>query len=385
MIEKIYVKDYIITYEKFNNYLNTLLKKNKSKFIKDFPIGITSFGYTIDHYKIGNGKNHVIVLGATHGTEIITSYFVLEMISTLLEDTTLYLNLSKNFTFHFIPILNPEGYIISTSCLPFNFKDYSINEIEKISSKYLKKYNIDDNLASKNMKVPKLHREVLKASTSFINNTALQKEVDIILKKCKLGGNVTPTWSANGKGIDINSNSIHKFKEITALRKSQKFAPLRYNDIPVTNPSPMSYPGFSTFEKRCPENLALYKFIDTLFNYNLNYSVKDKLVAIFSYHATGGQIYGFPDNKYSSLSQISLHLNSMNVYSKYTGYSKINETLKYGIMDFYRIVLDDVLCLTIELSKKNGNPIGPLSNIEDFNKDIINNKLAIFKTIENLI
>lgn len=387
MTEKIYLKDYVLTYDKLNNYINFLLKKYKDKFIKEDIIGKTCFNYDINSYKIGYGKNHVLILGTTHGTEIITTYFVLETITTILEDTTLYLEYSKNFTFHFIPLLNPEGFIISTSSLPHNFKTSDIKEIEKISTKYLKSYNIDDKIADtqKNVKVPKLYRQVLTSNLSHIPNECMRRKVSNILNNCLLKEDVLPTWSANGSGIDINSNSIHKFKKMVALRKKQRFGKLRYNDIPVTKPSPISYPGISTFEVRCPENLALYKYIDKLFLNNMNYSTKDKLVAIFSYHSTGGEIYGFPDIEYVDLKQVRLHLNAMNIYSKYTGYKKINEVLKYGIMDFYRIVLDDVVTLTIELSKKNGNPIGPLSNIEEFNKEILDNKKAIFATIDSLI
>ena len=70
-------------------------------------------------------------------------------------------------------------------------------------------------------------------------------------------------WASNGLGVDQNSNSIHRFKEMKTLRKKQKCAALRYNIIPVTMPSPMSYPGEFTFD-RSLENLSLYRYINYL-------------------------------------------------------------------------------------------------------------------------
>ena len=67
-----------------------------------------------------------------------------------------------------------------------------------------------------------------------------------------------------------------------------------------------------------------------------------------------------------------------------TGYTKINEKLKYGVMDFYRVALDNVCSLTIELSKVNANPIGYLSNIDNFKDEIIANKKALIKTIDKV-
>lgn len=386
MNEKIYLKDYILNYDKLNNYLIFLEKKYYSKFKKEKSIGKTTLGYDINIYKIGHGKKHVLIMGATHGTEIVTVYFVLELIITLLEDTKIYLKYNKDFTFHFIPLVNPEGFIISTSSLHNNLNTKNLYEIEKISKKYLQCYNIDDKIAMNqaDVKVSKLYRNVLQSKICDLPIN-FKSNVKKILMNCNLDEGVLPTWSANSCGIDINSNSIHKFKEIVALRKKQKFAKLRYNDIPVNKPSPMSFPGKFTFELRCPENLALYNYIDSLFSKNLDYSCKDNLVALFSYHSTGGEIYGYPDINYASLRQIRMHIDAMEIYSKYTGYKKINENLKYGIMDFYRIILDDVVSLTIELSKLNGNPIGPFSDINLLNNEIINNKKAIFATLDSFI
>lgn len=381
MEEKIYLKNYIMSYEKIINTLYVLLFNNKTK-IEKKRLGNTTFNYSIDCYKIGNGKNHVLLYGTTHGCEIISAYFILEMIISLLE-------LDKNsdllnyYTFHLIPILNPEGYIISSSNVISNFSNKNINdikEIECIASKYLEIYNKDDEIALTGKKVPKAFYDILKSSILNIPNTGLAKKVFNILKNCNLNEKVLPVWTANGMGVDPNSNSINCFKEIVNLRKKEKFAYLRYNDIPVTRPSPMSFPGIGTF-CNCPENYILYNYINGLYTLNYNSANDEKLIAVFSYHSTGGEIYGFPSEKCMDKKVEEFYTNGMNKYKEATDYKIILPETKYGVMDYYRDSLKGVLCLTIELSNLNANPIGPFSNINELNIEIINNKKAIISTI----
>lgn len=316
------------------------------------------------------------------GCEIITVYFILEFIISLLKDNELYEKYSNNYTFHFIPILNPEGYIISTSNVLKNTSNLSKKELEKLATEYLLAYEQDDYLSMQGKCLDKKYKKILTSSILNIENRFLRKSVKNILKRCNLNEDVLPIWSANGKGIDINSNSIHRFKEIKSLRKAQKYGPLRYNDIKTTIPSPLSFPGNATFEKRVPENLGLYKYIKEI--YNLKDDTDESLLAIFSYHSTGGEIYGFCDKEFADKSNIQVQLTGMNEYSKCTNYSLINESLKYGVMDYYRVALSNVCSLTIELSKKNGNPIGFLSNIESFLNEINDNKNALLNTIDKI-
>ena len=60
----------------------------------------------------------------------------------------------------------------------------------------------------------------------------------------------------------------------------------------------------------------------------------------------------------------------------------MEDKYKFGVMDYYRECLDNVLSLTIELSKLNANPIGPFSNIELLNNEIIENKNSIIATLD---
>lgn len=381
-MEKNYLNKYVLSYNSIQNLLKYFEKNYSDRFFFDKLVCNTNFGYKVNSYKIGKGKKHIILFGATHGCEIISVYFILELMTTLLVNKDLYNEYSKKYSFHFIPILNPEGYIISSSNVLPNLKNLSSEDIEKLACNYLTSYEQDDYLSLQGKYIDKKYKKVLKSSILNINDRNLQLSVKKILRNCKLQDDVLPIWSANGMGYDINSNSIHKFKEIKNLRKKQKYAALRYNDIPVTKPSPMSYPGNKTFDKKVPENLGLYKYIKRI--YSLKDLSDEKLIAVFSYHSTGGEIYGFPDIEYANKNQIDIQAIGMHEYSKYTKYTLINEKQKYGLMDFYRVALDNVCSLTIELSKVNANPIGFLSNISNFLEEIKANKKAVFFTIDKL-
>ena len=50
-----------------------------------------------------------------------------------------FLEILKEYTLDFIPIVNPEGYIITTSAIRTQIpRDMSSSDIEKICSKYLR-------------------------------------------------------------------------------------------------------------------------------------------------------------------------------------------------------------------------------------------------------
>ena len=364
-MNRIYLNDYVLSYQKIVNMLNLLCIKKDC--ITKECIGKTAFGYDILCYKIGKGDKHILLIGATHGLENITAFFVIDFLFTVLNNR----NLQNRYTFHFIPVLNPEGYVISSSNVLKNIKNLNDYELEILSYKYMNVYNKCDELAKKGCKIKNGFYSILKSSVENIDNFYLRNNVKRILNSCNLSENVLPIWAANGLGVDQNSNSIHKFCEIKKLRQSQKCAALRYNIIPVTIPSPMSYPGEFTFD-RSLENLSLYRYVDKLYNNN-------NLKFIFSFHSTGGEIYGYPDT--CDINIINRYEKYMELYSEFTGYRIINEKLKYGVMDYYRKNLEKSICLTIELSKFNGNPIGPFSNLDKFKLDILNNKNAIIQII----
>lgn len=137
----------------------------------------------------------------------------------LLKNYDSMLEYMLEYTFLFIPILNVDGYIITSSNVVKNFSDFSKGEIERLSKKYLKVYNEDDKIAAYK-KEPKAFYSVLNASVKNIDDICLRNSVINILKKCNLKENVLNIWSANGLGIDQNSNSIHRFRN-KEIKKSK--------------------------------------------------------------------------------------------------------------------------------------------------------------------
>ncbi|MCX8074852.1 MAG: M14 family zinc carboxypeptidase [Clostridia bacterium] len=374
-----FLNEYIFSYNEVYNTLNKLIFSSKYNniFRKKSPIGYTTFGYPIEYYTLGNGKKNILLIAATHGTEVITVTFILNFILCVVNNKEYY-SLLEDYTFHIIPILNPEGYIISTSNVLRNIKGMNLYELECYSKKYLDLYNQDDyNAEHLEEKCDKLYKNLMTTSTEFILNHSLRNSVESILKSTDLDSKVLPIWSSNGMGVDPNANSIHQFENMLAFRKNQKYGKLRYNDIRVDIPSPHAYPGENVFDKNVPENIALYNLVKNLYDQNL--------LAFFSYHSTGGEIYGYPDENFTSKKQVEYNIKYMNEYAKCTGYSCIDEKYKYGVMDYYRTKLECTVTLTIELSKLNANPIGPFADIQNnVCREIDNNIKAIFHTLQCL-
>ncbi|MEG1705459.1 MAG: M14 family zinc carboxypeptidase [Clostridia bacterium] len=365
-----FLNKYIFSYDEVISILDSLTKTN-SNIHKMDSIGKSYYGYDIPYYTIGNGNLDVILIAGTHGNELVTVTYIMNLIQSLLNSKS-YL---KKYTFHILPIINPEGYIISSSNVIHNTKNMNKKEFENYSKKYLKLYTIDDLNVEKGLKKEKEYKKLMISSTEFIDNIFLRKSVENILKNTNLDSSVLAVWQTNGKGIDINSNSIHEFENMRKLRNIQEYGKMRYNDIAVYIPSPNSYPGKEIFDKDVPENIALYNFVNKIYS-------KGNLKLFLSYHSTGAQIYGYPNINKTKPKQIDLILNGMYNYRHFTNYDLINEKYKYGVMDYYRIALDKVITLTIELSKINGNPIGPFSNLENLQKEFNDNTKAMLYTLD---
>jgi len=372
-----FLNEYIVPYKEVISRLDRLCKNRGNIIDKKQPIGYTSFGFSIDYYTIGNGSKDVILIAATHGCELVTVTFLLEFVYKIINESDSYTKYLNEYTFHIIPVLNPEGYIISSSNVLHNTNNMDINELQNYSTKYLEMYDKDDSNAIKGFIQEKLYKNLMTTSTDFILPLNLRNNVNTILKECNLNSKVLPIWSSNGMGIDINSNSIHEFENMKKLRNKSKYGRLRYNDIPVNKPSPHGYPGDTIFDKQCPENVSLYNFVNSIYN-------KRNLKLFVSYHSTGGEIYGYPDSKLATKKQFDTILKGLNYYSNITKYTPINEKLKYGVMDYYRVSLENTVTLTVELSNKSGNPIGPFSNIQNLSKEFSDNINSIFYTLDRI-
>ena len=108
------------------------ITKNKM-FKKEKSINTDLDNIEVPYYTLGKGNNHFVIVGGTHGSEIITTDFVLRLMEEISKKQGVFFNidLENDYTFHFIPIHNVEGYIISTSSIRTLIKkDFSEEKIE---------------------------------------------------------------------------------------------------------------------------------------------------------------------------------------------------------------------------------------------------------------
>ncbi len=134
--------------EQFNytnmNYLKYLKRIEKIKTnnqLKEYQLkytilGKTHFGYNIDCFTIGTGEKELFLIGGEHGSEMITTDFLLNFIDNIpnLENFN-----PNDIKLIIIPLQNPEGFDITTSTLP----DIDENSFKNMSYEYYKRYKID--------------------------------------------------------------------------------------------------------------------------------------------------------------------------------------------------------------------------------------------------
>ena len=135
-----------ITYDKLNEYLDALVKaKNKNPVIKRKDLCLSSCGFPVAHYTIGNGPKHLTVMAGTHGTEIIGVDFILKLMKVISEGKGVYQDFDTDkFTLDFIPCQNPEGFIIVTEALKPYVSKLTEKEFETFSKNYYLNYCKDD-------------------------------------------------------------------------------------------------------------------------------------------------------------------------------------------------------------------------------------------------
>ena len=85
------LKNKILDYEQVLNVLDKITKKGVIKKTND--IGKSEYKLPIEQYIVGSGKNHIVITGATHGCEIITTDFILNLMILLKTIMTNYLQI----------------------------------------------------------------------------------------------------------------------------------------------------------------------------------------------------------------------------------------------------------------------------------------------------
>jgi len=360
------IYDYIECQKILDNLDNTIIKETT-------PIGYTSLEILpIRHFTLGQGEKHIVVTASQHSNEIISTTFVLMLMKHLINNNIIF----ENLTIHFIPILNPEGYIVNTSAIMNKLsKNNSYEKTIKFCYDFYQKYKIDNITPLKDIKLHQLMFNDTNYKCIDSNYKLLKEQVKEILSNHPKGSIID--WASNGHGIDLNSNSINK-----QVREFEYNKQKPYNNIRLDIPSPIGYPGQNNnlnFKEEI-EISSLKKLFNEL-NKNNN------LLGYFNYHSIGGLIYQRPETD-------NLFFTTYNyLLSKFYQEHTIKNNNKYQIITNKEnkiTSVNDTLRITypgnllIELSPMMGNPIGVFGDINNFNTTINSNIASFIYTMNNL-
>lgn len=391
-------KNKILDYDQVKNILHQMVQNGK--IIEKDDLGKTEHGLKIRHYTIGEGKLDIVITAATHGSEIITTDFVIRLMEEINVNKEEWNNILKNFTIHFIPMLNPEGYLISTSAIRKLIpRDMQSDEAEKICKQYYMAYKEDDIKEIDKVKRHQAMFEGIDATCIPEKYASIRKSVEEILKKyTDLPKWCLHTWSANANGIDIQANSIYnpKNRQITE-NKVIYISSLRYNNIDISHPGPINCP----FDKE--KGFKIERETEAISKLLENLNEKGTLFTFLNYHSTGGLIFqrpaSLPENlkilendrsKKEIINYLFAKLYSDKTY-KNTGIDSDGkdkrEVSKYTIKtqsapatssnDIFRIMYPKNML--IELSSMGGNPIGPYGDLKGNYTNTINSNLNAVK------
>lgn len=334
------------------------------------PIGYTSNEkLPIRHFALGNGSKQVVVAGSQHANEIITVTFVLNLMSYLVKNNIVF----EDLTIHFIPILNPEGYVVISSAIKEKLgKNATDNEITKFCFDYYKAYREDTRNKESSIKQhQKLFEDINEKSIK--EYSILKDSVGEILIPHPKGSIID--WASNGNGIDLNSNTKENIKESKTYNKS-----LAYNNLRVDIPSPIGHPGNNQSKNFTQEVevISLQQLLDKL---------KNNCTMFLNYHSVGGLIYQRPENDDKFITSYNY------ILSKFYQENTIKNASKYDIVKGQSgkaISVNDQLRqkypgnILVELSPMGGNPIGPFGDPNNIKNTIESNIYSFIYTMSNL-
>lgn len=369
----------------YNQIREILQNQCNQGLIKQEPLCYTNAGIPIDYYTLGNGPKHIILTGSTHGCEIITTDFLLQLIDEIISNPK-YHFLMDEFTFHLVPVINPEGYIVTTSAMRTLIKrDTSLDETVKLSKQYFDAYRQDDINARSGVdsSFPKLYQSMF-AHTSYNDIPGeyrkLRDNLRDLLENVDIPQGSMISWSSNGNGIDPNAN-VYNHPRIDEINKGKvEHGVLRYNNIKITSPGPLKCPNRVGIYIEEPELRAMNKLISKV-------KYEGNLCGVMIYHSTWGKVFYEPYTSLEDDSDKLKFISNVKVYNKML--AEIYATkANYELMDnpgLYFVDEDIRLrvpgTLLIELSKMGGNPIGPYGDLNNYNRVMDDNMKATISTI----
>ena len=383
-------KNIILDYEQVNEKLDEIANNSIIKEVEN--LSMTEHGLPIRNFIVGDGEADIVITGATHGQEIISTDFVIKLMEDINANQNEWSSILKEFKIHIIPMLNPEGYLISTSAVRQLIpRDMESDEAEAICKKYFEAYKAD---ALNEPKTPiKEHQEMFNGiDYNCIPDkySDIKKSVKNIFEKYPdLPKWCVHTWSANGNGIDVQANCEYN-PNIDRINNDEHFymSQTRFDNIDYSHPGPINCPfdkekGF----KLENETIAITNLLEEL-------DKENRLYAYLNYHGTGAIIYQRPaiDSEKLDFSKEEVSRKEIENYLLSKAYSDLTEKRnandkKYRIVtrgfttsstnDIFRLKYQQDLL--IELSEMIGNPIAPYGDLEGNYKKTINSNMDAVK------
>lgn len=334
------------------------------------PIGWTANEkLPIRHFTLGSGPKQVVVTGGQHANEIITVTFIIELMNYLSKNNIVF----EDLTIHFIPMLNPEGYVVISSAIKEKLgKNSTDSEKIRFCFDYYKAFRNDTiNKDNPFKQHQKLFEEI--NSSSIRGHNILKDAVGEILIPHPKGSIID--WASNGNGIDLNSNTAVNIKKDKELNKSAA-----YNNLRLDIPSPIGHPGNNQSKNFTQEVevISLQQLLDKL---------KNSCTMFLNYHSVGGLIYQRPENDDKFITSYNY------ILSKFYQENTIKNASKYDIVKGQSgraISVNDQLRqkypgnILVELSPMGGNPIGPFGDPNNIKNTIESNIYSFIYTMSNL-
>ena len=334
------------------------------------PIGWTANEkLPIRHFTLGSGPKQVVVTGGQHANEIITVTFIIELMNYLSKNNIVF----EDLTIHFIPMLNPEGYVVISSAIKERLgKNSTDSEKIKFCFDYYKAFRND----TINRDNPfKQHQKIFEEinNNSIKGYSILKDSVGEILIHHPKGSIID--WASNGNGIDLNANTKINIKKEGTLNKT-----IAYNNIRADIPSPIGHPGNNQSKNFTQEVevISLQQLLDKL---------KNSCTLFLNYHSVGGLIYQRPENDDKFITSYNY------ILSKFYQENTIKNASKYDIVKGQSgraISVNDQLRqkypgnILVELSPMGGNPIGPFGDPNNIKNTIESNIYSFIYTMSNL-
>jgi len=400
-----------LSYKEVNERLERLISNpnNKIAVKKEYPLGFTSFNLPMEHYTIGSGPKHIVVTGSYHAAEIITTTFVVRLMEELAVKPGDFN--PDEYTIDFIPIMNPEGYLITTETQRLYLEQGKIEEEKIALAKDYWRINRQDAIntanANKVLRNPDTSDEEKANALNVLHGKkgyqALYDGIDIteflkeypdlkasvmdILKKNNYDIGVCAAWTANGHGVDLSQN-VPFNSYIDDYKKGPAYSGTAYSNIRKDIPGPINCPctDLNNFNFEV-ENLHLLNFLC-----NLSAKKDVEVSAFINYHSIMGKMYQRPVKEDGILDLY--HIDYFSKLSEnYIGARTFREENAYDIVegeDPYNYINEYLrirfgINIQPELSRMGGNPIGPLADPETFENVTIKPNLKAFRNfVSNL-